>query len=340
LAPEAATVGLGGATEASIWSNLFPIDQVNPNWTSIPYGKPMVNQRFEVLDEFLNPCPVWVTGQLHIAGSGLAMGYWRNDEGTNKSFIVHPLTGERLYRTGDLGRYLPDGNLEILGRLDQQIKINGYRIELAEIEIALLQHPKVESAVVISDGSKQGKQRLIAFIVAASTAEPEVVELKLWLESKLPAYMVPSGFVLIDSIPLTANVKVDRGALEIPALQMSTTDLSEKEQDSSSLSSQLMHIVQDVLEVEHIEFKSNLLDHGIHSMAVIQVLNRVESKLGVRPTVMAFFKDLSISGLTNLCQSLVERTDIELSLSHSGQTAVVIDPQDREAFKANPSLPI
>ena len=83
----------------------------------------MVNQRFEVLDEFLNPCPVWVTGQLHIAGSGLAMGYWRNDEGTNKSFIVHPLTGERLYRTGDLGRYLPDGNLEILGRLDQQIKI-------------------------------------------------------------------------------------------------------------------------------------------------------------------------------------------------------------------------
>ncbi|HBL28881.1 MAG TPA: non-ribosomal peptide synthetase, partial [Acidobacteria bacterium] len=132
LAPGAAVVSLGGATEASIWSILYPIAAVDPAWRSIPYGRPMDNQGFHVLNRALAPCPVWVPGDLYISGTGLARGYWRDPAKTAASFFLHPGTGERLYRTGDLGRYLPGGDIEFLGRDDLQVKIQGFRIELGE----------------------------------------------------------------------------------------------------------------------------------------------------------------------------------------------------------------
>jgi amino acid adenylation domain-containing protein len=156
---------LGGATEASIWSILYPIRNVDPTWKSIPYGQPMVNQTFHVLNERFEPCPVWVPGQLYIGGIGLAKGYWRDEAKTSASFIIHPQSGERLYRTGDLGRYLPDGNIEFLGREDFQVKIRGHRIELGEIETALEQHPGVQAAVVAAVGDPRGDKRLIAYVV-------------------------------------------------------------------------------------------------------------------------------------------------------------------------------
>jgi amino acid adenylation domain-containing protein len=158
-------ISLGGATEASIWSILYPIETVDATWKSIPYGKPMVNQRFHVLNEALEPCPVWVPGHLYIGGMGLAKGYWRDTEKTCASFLTHPRTGERLYCTGDLGRYLPDGNIEFLGREDFQVKIQGYRIELGEIEAALTQHPTVRVAVVTAVGEQQRNKRLVAYVV-------------------------------------------------------------------------------------------------------------------------------------------------------------------------------
>ena len=145
-------VSLGGATEASIWSILYPIEELDPASPSIPYGKPMRNQNFHVLSEALTSCPTWVPGQLYIGGIGLAKGYWKDEEKTKAGFILHPQTGQRLYRTGDMGRYLPDGNIEFLGREDYQVKIGGYRIELGEIEAALLQHPRVRAAVVAAGG--------------------------------------------------------------------------------------------------------------------------------------------------------------------------------------------
>ena len=158
-------ISLGGATEASIWSNLYPIEEVDPEWKSIPYGRPMVNQRFYVLNEFMEDCPDWVPGQLYIGGAGLAKGYWRDEEKTKDSFIVHPRTGEWLYRTGDLGRYLPDGNIEFFGREDFQIKIRGYRIELGEIEATLKQHPGVHDSVVKALGDPRGDKRLVAYVI-------------------------------------------------------------------------------------------------------------------------------------------------------------------------------
>ncbi|AFZ33305.1 non-ribosomal peptide synthetase (plasmid) [Gloeocapsa sp. PCC 7428] len=155
-------ISLGGATEASIWSIFYPIQFVDPDWKSIPYGYPLTNQQIYVLNQTRDRCPTWVTGELYIGGVGLAKGYWGDREKTDESFITHPQTGERLYKTGDLGRYLPNGAIEFLGRADFQVKINGYRIELGEIEASLAQHPAIQAAVVTAVGEPQ---RLVAYVV-------------------------------------------------------------------------------------------------------------------------------------------------------------------------------
>jgi amino acid adenylation domain-containing protein/non-ribosomal peptide synthase protein (TIGR01720 family) len=207
-------ISLGGATEASIWSIFHSIGEVDPAWASIPYGQPMANQRFHVLDEALQERPDWVPGQLFIAGAGLARGYWRDPEKTAASFVPHPRTGERLYRTGDLGRYRPDGTLEFLGREDFQVKVQGYRIELGEIEAALLAVAEVRAAVVSALGDRHRK-RLVAWVAGGGGAAGEGA-LRRSLGERLPAYMIPAAFVFLDALPLTANGKVDRGALPLP----------------------------------------------------------------------------------------------------------------------------
>lgn len=165
LLEECEIISLGGATEASIWSILYPITTLDPVWKSIPYGRPMVNQRFYVLNGAMEPCPTWVPGDLYIGGVGLAREYWRDEEKTAASFLYHPRTGERIYRTGDLGRSLPDGNIEFLGRSDFQVKIRGYRIELGEIEAALRQHPAVQECLVVAREDGQQEKRLVAYVV-------------------------------------------------------------------------------------------------------------------------------------------------------------------------------
>ena len=169
LWPQAQVISLGGATEASIWSIYYPIETIDPNWKSIPYGQPLLNQTFHVFNELMEPCPVWVPGQLYIGGIGLAQGYWRDEDKTRTSFIIHPHTQERLYKTGDLGRYLPDGNIEFLGREDFQVKIHGYRIELGEIEAALQQHRMIKDAVV----TVVKNQQLAAYIVPLQSNEQD-----------------------------------------------------------------------------------------------------------------------------------------------------------------------
>ncbi|HSS78499.1 MAG TPA: amino acid adenylation domain-containing protein, partial [Thermoanaerobaculia bacterium] len=175
LCPGVEVVSLGGATEASIWSILYRIEEVDAGWSSIPYGRPMVNQRFHVLGGDLEPRPLWVPGSLYIGGVGLALGYWRDEEKTSSSFVEHPRTGERLYRTGDLGRYLPGGEIEFLGREDFQVKVQGYRIELGEIESVLEQNPAVRAAVVTAVGAPRTNRRLVAYVVADRAAETKLM---------------------------------------------------------------------------------------------------------------------------------------------------------------------
>ncbi len=166
-------IGAGGPTETSVWNVFHPIDEeVDPSSSSIPYGRPIANNRYHVLGPRLRHHPDWVPGELVAEGAGLAAGYWRDPETTDAKFVIHPETGQRLYKTGDLGRYLPDGTLEILGRVDFQVKIDGYRIELGEIEAALREHPAVREAVVSAVGPERGSRRLAAYVVPTEPLAP------------------------------------------------------------------------------------------------------------------------------------------------------------------------
>ncbi|MEZ4630388.1 MAG: amino acid adenylation domain-containing protein [Deinococcales bacterium] len=185
LAPQAKLYSLGGATEAAIWSIYYPVETIDPNWRSIPYGKALKGQAWRVLNSQLENCPTWVTGELYIGGLGLAREYWGDAEKTDKSFIIHPKTGERLYKTGDLGRLLPDGNIELLGRVDRQVKIRGHRIELGEIEATLRKSPQVREAIALAqaeDDSPTAQKSLVAYVlpkepISSQTAQPQPTNL-------------------------------------------------------------------------------------------------------------------------------------------------------------------
>ncbi|MFI6394405.1 AMP-binding protein, partial [Nonomuraea sp. NPDC050540] len=198
-APDCELIALGGATEASIWSNYCPVPaKVPPEWLSVPYGRPLANQCFRVVDSAGKDCPDWVAGELWIGGAGVAKGYRGDPETTGAKFV------DGWYRTGDLGRYRPDGTLEFLGRLDHQVKIRGHRIELGEIEAALLTHPHVDRAV-----ATQVDRHLAAFVVPAG----DLGDLRDRLADRLPSYAVPATITPLDDLPLGANGKVDRAAL-------------------------------------------------------------------------------------------------------------------------------
>ncbi|MGW6390359.1 amino acid adenylation domain-containing protein [Streptomyces sp. NPDC055103] len=182
-APGIELVSIGGPTETTVWSIWYPVAEVDPAWRSIPYGTPLANVRYYVLDERLQECPEWVTGEMYVSGACLADGYWRDPERTAAVFVAHPGSGERMYRTGDLGRWRPDGTVEFMGRADFQVKIRGQRVELGEIEAALLAHPAVASAVVTATGrpDRPGHDGLVAYVVAespAGAALPDTAEIE------------------------------------------------------------------------------------------------------------------------------------------------------------------
>jgi amino acid adenylation domain-containing protein len=216
LLPDATIVSLGGATEAAIWSILYRIEDVDAKWKSIPYGKPMRNQTFHVLNDAEAPCPIWVPGQLYIGGNGLARGYWRDAPKTAASFIHSNGDGERLYRTGDWGRYLPDGNIEFLGREDFQVKLQGQRVELGEIEAKLVEHPGVDSCVMVVREDRHGEKGLVGYVIPKRGVVLQASALREFLCAKLPEHMVPSAFVFVEEFPLTANGKLNRKALPPP----------------------------------------------------------------------------------------------------------------------------
>lgn len=186
IRPDIRLISMGGATEASIWSIFYPINGIAPHWHSVPYGRPLANQGFHVFNAELQPCPLWVVGELYISGIGLAQGYWKDAERTASSFVYHPVTGERFYRTGDLGRMLPEGNIEFLGREDNQVKLHGHRVELGEVEAVIAMQPQVKNAAVIVHTSETNQKHLLAYVVpdeseneAADSVIDDAMEFKL-----------------------------------------------------------------------------------------------------------------------------------------------------------------
>jgi amino acid adenylation domain-containing protein len=217
LAPSATVVSLGGATEAAIWSICHVIEEVDPAWSSIPYGRALRGQSFHVLDERGAPCPVGEPGELHIGGDGLARGYAGDPAQTAERFVHHPVLGRRLYRTGDLGRWRHDGEIEFLGRVDRQVKIRGHRIELGEVESVLDRVPSVRKSVALAVPGPDDRPRLVAHVVPAGAAESVVeADLVAHLRQRVPDYMVPSRFCVHPEFPVTPNGKVDYAALPNP----------------------------------------------------------------------------------------------------------------------------
>ncbi|REK29490.1 MAG: amino acid adenylation domain-containing protein [Planctomycetota bacterium] len=342
LAPDAELISLGGATEASIWSILYPVDAVDPDWPSIPYGRPMTNQTFHVLNDRLEACPVWAPGELYIGGVGLAQGYWKDDEQTQARFVRHPGSGERLYRTGDLGRFLPDGNIEFLGRDDFQVKIQGNRIELSEIESALGRHPEIRSSIVAAVGKSPREKRLVAYVVPHDGAPPAPEELRRFLAGKLPPYMVPSSFVVLDRLPLTANGKVDRSALPEPSESSRTNGRSRAISSHENAQSQIAQCVAAVLSIDHVPPSENLLTLGASSVDMIRIANRLEEELGFRPDINAFYRSPSVSTLSEMFEQDHASKHVgratypgsgTLFCGTGAARPLISDPLEREQFK-------
>ncbi|GAB7044641.1 MULTISPECIES: non-ribosomal peptide synthetase [Catenuloplanes] len=216
LAPKAELLSLGGATEASIWSICYPIGTVDPAWPSIPYGRALRGQSFHILDADGHPCPAGEPGELYIGGDGVARGYLGDPEQTAQRFSTHPVLRRRVYRTGDLGRWRYDGTIEFLGRVDRQVKIRGHRIELGEIESVLSRAPGVRQCVARAVPGPDGGARLVAYVAAGDGAAVTDESLAGRLRAHLPEYMVPSRFVRLAHLPVTANGKVDYDRLGNP----------------------------------------------------------------------------------------------------------------------------
>ncbi|HSS52915.1 MAG TPA: amino acid adenylation domain-containing protein, partial [Thermoanaerobaculia bacterium] len=328
VSPHAEVVSLGGATEASIWSILFPIAEVDPAWRSIPYGRAMRNQTFHVLDKDLLPRPVGVPGQLYIGGIGLAQGYWGDEEKTARSFLVDPRAGERLYRTGDLGRYLADGTIEFLGREDFQVKVGGFRIELGEIEAALTRHPAVREALVVASAGQagdRGSRRLAAYLVAPGGAPP-VEELRTFLGEQLPAYMVPADFVVLDAFPLTANGKVDRKALPSPLGDGAAAGDSYVA-PGGPVEELLAEIWSEVLGIEQVGVRDDFFALGGQSLLATQVISRVRRALAVEVPLRLLFERPTIAALAAEIQRSLRPQDA--ADAGAALQQIVPDPENR-----------
>ena len=238
----AEVISLGGATEASIWSIYYPIDKVDASWKSIPYGKPLANQEYYVLNYDLEDCPVGVAGELYIGGKGLAREYYRDEEKTKSAFINHSKYG-RLYKTGDYGVMNRDGNIIFLGRKDYQVKIGGHRIELGEIENQLMKYEKVSNCAVVDWENDDGQKYLCAYIVSNEDFESE--EMSKFLSLSLPEYMVPRYYERTDSIPVNINGKVDKKKLLKPERTINCEIFkpeTKKEREIIDIWSEILHI--------------------------------------------------------------------------------------------------
>jgi amino acid adenylation domain-containing protein len=344
LAPQVQVVSAGGPTETTVWDICYPVGTVDPGWTSIPYGRPMTNARYYVLDEAWRERPEWVTGELYIGGTGLARGYWRDEERTRAAFVTHPRSGERLYRSGDTGRFRPDGLIEFMGRADFQVKIQGQRIELGEIEAALLQLPAVRGAVVAAVGER-ARRRLVGYVVPANGALDEAT-LRDALGARLPAHMVPQAFVTLERLPLTANGKVDRRSLPDPAEPTSTTNAAPAARSANV--ARVAAIVGSVLGVSEPEAEANLLSLGASSIDMVRIGNQLEQQLGARPRMDELFRLQTIAALAGWFDARESDSQGGGVAAHTGQPPlggsaidqliasyrVLSDPAEIDALKA------
>ena len=316
-----------GLTEATIDNSWFETNDLTiPPDRLVPIGKPFANMAMHILDEFLRPVPPGVRGELFVGGESLARGYFKRPDLTAERFLPNPFSrtaGERMYRTGDMARYLPDGNVEFLGRADTQVKLRGFRIELGEIESALGDFEPIKDAVVILREDTPGDKRLAAYYVPEADAEPTSLEMRAFLSDKLPEYMVPAAFVRMDSIPLTPNGKVDRRSLPKP-----DADVLMKEMEAEYIPPRtpaeegIAAIFSKILNVDKVGANHNFFLLGGHSLLATQLVSRFKETFHVEIPLRVVFETPTVAGLAHAVEAA--------SVSAGGLQAPPIEPVGRD----------
>jgi amino acid adenylation domain-containing protein len=303
-----------GPSESHVVS-AFTLSDTAEGWPILPpIGRPIDNTEIYLLDHRHRPVPVGVPGELYIGGAGLARGYLNHPDLTAEKFIPNPFStdpGARLYATGDLSRYLPDGNIEFLGRIDHQVKIRGYRVELGEIEAVLRQHPAVSTAVVITTGESPAEKRLVAYVVTNKVGALGAADLRKFLKDRLPDYMMPSFFVMLDEMPLTPSGKVNRRAL--PAPDQSRPELDETfVAPRTPIEQALAEIWAEILKLEQIGIHDNFFELGGHSLLATRLISRVRDAFQVDLALRMIFEAPTVAELA---------LRIEQSISDAGELA-------------------
>ncbi|MGI8582950.1 MAG: non-ribosomal peptide synthetase, partial [Chitinophagaceae bacterium] len=291
-----------GPTETTIGKLLHVVkDDGENNDVTVPIGKPFSNTEIYIVNRDLSLCPLGIPGELCIGGDGVARGYRNNTELTASKFIANPFRqkGSLLYRTGDLVKYLPDGNIEFIGRIDEQVKIHGYRVELGEIENVLLQSGLVHGAAVLSREDKSGNKQLVGYVLTEGYFDRDTVI--DYLKNKLPEYMVPMIWVELESFPLLSNGKIDRKVLPDPDAVTGSGDTYMEPRNGIEI--KLVEIWQKLLEVERIGIRDNFFELGGHSLLAIQLISAIRRQLAVEVSIGDIFDYPTI-------ESLAEKKDL------------------------------
>ncbi len=326
--PNAEIISLGGATEGTVWSNYYPINKVEESWSSIPYGKPIRNNFFYILDDNLQPVPKGTVGELCIGGIGVARGYDNDPEKTRAAFVKDPFTdslGGRIYKTGDLGRWMRNGNMEFLGRKDNQVKIRGFRVELGEIESTLSKHGSIKEAIVNVVVDKNGQNQLCAYLVSKDDYDRK--ELKSYLKDSLPEYMVPSSYVILDALPLNSNGKIDRKALPEPDKvdDIDRVFIAAQTEMQKSIEA----IWKGILRLERIGINDDLFELGANSLSVASFVARFHKKMEYSIGVREVFHNPSIQDLAELVSSLKKGKFEEIEKATEQDSYPLSDAQRR-----------
>jgi amino acid adenylation domain-containing protein len=318
-----------GPTENTTFSSCHPV-ATGDLQISVPIGRPIANTRAYVLDRHMGPAPIGVPGELYLGGAGLAWGYWDRPGLTAERFVPDPFGpagggefGGRLYRTGDRVRWRADGVLEFLGRLDDQVKLRGHRVEPGEVEAAVREYPSVRSVVVIASGELDDK-RLVAYVVADGPA-PGAGELRSFLHERLPDFMIPSAFVFLEELPLTPNGKVDRKALPLPVTEDRLGAKPAFVPPNNPIEELLASIWASVLRIDRVGIHDNFFQLGGHSLLATQVISRIVATLGIELPLRAVFEFPTVAALA---ARLIDAQQSDPSLQ-----APAIVPVAREAYR-------
>ncbi|ARU62806.1 hypothetical protein CBW65_18885 [Tumebacillus avium] len=321
--PAAQLLNLYGSTEVAADVTYYETEKVLPGAVNIPIGRPIANAELYILDRNLQQVPIGVPGELCAGGAVLARGYYKRPDLTAERFLPNPFGQGRLFKTGDVVRWLPDGNIEFLGRVDNQVKVRGFRIELGEIEAALIQHDDVHSTIVTVREDIPGDKRLVAYSVPLEGAEVSAGDLRQFLQNKLPEYMVPSAFVMLEALPLTPSGKINRLALPAPdgaAGQAERPFVAPR----TAVEAELAAIWQEVLRLEQVSADAHFFELGGHSLLATQILSRVRRAFEVSLPLKLFFEAPTL-------QALAEQIEAAQSEGKGLQTPPVL-PQPRAEY--------